>query len=229
MRDALDVAVVRFPHLANFTDLDPLRTESGVELRLTTTAIGDPDLLILPGTKTTVRDLAWLRERGLDRAVTAAAARSVVLGICGGYQMLGASIDDRVESGDGRVPGLGLVDAHTVFEPTKVLRQRHGTALGARVDGYQVHHGRVSSSSGWVQLDDPPEPEGARAGLVFGTSLHGLFEGDGFRRAFLADVARARGRSFVARTASFAAARDAQYDRIADAVEAHLDVSMVLA
>jgi adenosylcobyric acid synthase len=222
------VAVVRFPHISNFTDLDPLRIETGVEVRMTTSAVGDPDLLVLPGTKATVRDLDWLRERGLDRAVARAAGRSIVLGICGGYQMLGASIDDEVESGVGRVPGLGLLDATTVFAPVKVLRQRHGRALGARVDGYEVHHGRVWSASGWVHLDGPLEDEGARSGRVFGTSLHGLFESDAFRRAFLTEVALARGASFVPSAVSFAAAREAQYDRMADALEAHVDISAVL-
>ncbi len=226
--EALDVAVVRFPHISNFTDLDPLGIEAGVEVRMTTAALGDPDLVVLPGTKTTVRDLAWMRARGLDRAITAAASRSVVLGICGGYQMLGTSIDDTVESGEGRVPGLGLLGTDTTFEPAKVLRQRHGRALGAPVHGYQVHHGRVQSSSGWVQLDDPPEDEGAQEGRVFGTSLHGIFESDGFRRTFLGEVARLRGRSFAGRPSSFAAARQAQYDRVADALEAHLDLSGVL-
>ena len=221
--------MVRFPHIANFTDLDPLRLEAGVEVRFTDTAPGDPDLLVLPGSKATVKDLAWLRERGLDRVVAAAAARSVVLGICGGYQMLGASIDDDVESRAGRVAGLGLLDAETVFLPDKVLRQRHGTALGAPVHGYQVHHGRVRSPTGWVQLDGQPEREGARAGRVFGTSLHGLFESDGFRRAFLNEVAGVRGRTFRACPSSFAAARDAQYERLADTVEAHVDLTGVLA
>jgi adenosylcobyric acid synthase len=226
--DALDVAVVRLPHIANFTDLDPLRAEPGVEVRMAASAVGDPDLLVLPGTKATVRDLEWLRERRLDQAVAAAAQRSVVLGICGGYQMLGTAIEDGVESRAGHVAGLGLLDAQTVFQPTKVLRQRFGSALGAPVWGYQVHHGRVRGPSGWVHLDDPPEDEGARSGRVLGTSLHGLFEGDAFRGAFLSEVARARGKSFTWRPSSFAAARDAQYDRLADALDAHLDLAGVL-
>jgi adenosylcobyric acid synthase len=226
--DVLDVAVVRFPHVANVTDVDPLRLQPGVEVRLTTSAVGDPDLLVLPGTKSTVRDLAWARGRGLDRAVVAASARSVVLGICGGYQMLGTSIDDGVESGQGRVPGLGMLAATTRFEPTKVLRRRTGSALGAPVHGYQVHHGRVRSEHGWVHLDGPDEHEGARSGNVFGTSLHGMFEADGFRHAFLSEVARARGKAWAGTPYSFAAARTAQHDRLADALDAHVDLSGLL-
>ena len=225
---ALDVAVVGFPHIANFSDLDPLRLQPGVEVRMTSSAVGDPDLLVLPGTKSTVRDLAWARERGLDRAVAVASSRSAVLGICGGYQVLGTSIDDRVESRQGRVEGLGLVDATTSFEPVKVLRQRRGTALGAPLHGYQVHHGRVRSATGWVHLDDPCEDEGAREGRVFGTSVHGLFESDAFRYAFLAEVARLRGRPWSGEPYCFAAARQAQHDRLADTLEAHLDLSGVL-
>jgi adenosylcobyric acid synthase len=228
--DVLDVAVVRFPHIANFTDLDPLRIEAGVEVRMTTSALGDADLVVLPGTKVTVHDLAWMRDRGLDRAVAAAATRSVVLGICGGYQMLGTRIDDDVESRAGRTPGIGLLDVETVFEPTKVLRRRCGTAMGARVTGYEVHHGRVRSSSGWVHLDGEDCAEGARSadGCVFGTSVHGLFESDAFRAAFLSEVARRRGKRFVPGGTSFAGARRAQHDRLADAVESHLDLSVVL-
>jgi adenosylcobyric acid synthase len=224
----LDVAVVRFPHIANFTDLDPLRLQPGVEVRMTSSAVGDPDLLVLPGTKATVHDLAWARERGLDRAVAAAASRSVVLGICGGYQMLGTSIDDGVESRQRRADGLGLIEATTVFEPAKVLRQCTGTALGAPVHGYQVHHGRVRSATGWVHLDNPCEDEGAQEGRVSGTSVHGLFESDAFRDAYLAEVARLRGRTWAGQPYCFAAAREAQYDRLADALEAHLDLSGVL-
>ena len=232
-RDRLDVAVVRFPHISNFTDVDPLMVEPAVDVRfVTTAAIGDPDLLILPGTKATAADLAWLREVGLDRAVLRAARRDgpVILGICGGYQMLGVDIVDRVESGRGRVPGLGLLGVATTFEPTKVVRRRQGTALGAPVSGYEIHHGRtrrLDGQAGWLELGDPAEVEGGRSatGRVLGTSLHGIFEGDGFRSALLAEVARLRGAvRRPAPASSFAAARRAQHDRLADAIEAHVDL-----
>src|SRR5215213_9790535 len=178
---AVDVAVVRFPRIANFTDLDPLTMEPTVGVRFVDrpAALGRPDLVVLPGTKATVSDLAWLRGRGLHTAIDACGAP--VLGICGGYQMMGRTIVDDVESQRGTVEGLGWLDAQTVFEPTKVTRQRRGTALDQRVTGYQIHHGRVTANDPWIALDDAygAHPEGSRRGRFAGTTLHGLFEDDG--------------------------------------------------
>ena len=215
---ALDVAVIRFPRIANFTDVDPLSVEPAVGVRFVDrpAALGRPDLVVLPGTKATVADLEWLRGRGLDRAIEASGAR--VLGICGGYQMMGQTIVDHVESGRGEVEGLGWLDAATMFEPTKVTRQRRGQALGHRVSGYQIHHGRVHGGQPWITLDDAygRHPEGAGNGRFLGTTLHGLFEDDGFRTAFL---------GIEPSGVSFAAAREAQLDRLADMLEAHLDLA----
>ncbi len=233
--DGLDVAAIRFPRIANFTDLDALAIEPGVSVRLVdrASAIGDPDLIVLPGTKATVADLDWLRGRGLDRAVAERlGSGATVLGICGGYQMLGRRVLDEVESGRGEVAGLGMLDVETVFEASKVTRQRRGHALGARVSGYEIHHGRVvrgASASGWIRLEDVlgEEDEGARCpagGGVLGTSLHGLFEEDAFRAGFLAQVAARRAKRFESAGVSFSAARDAQMDRLADLLEAHLDL-----
>jgi len=232
---ALDVAAVRFPRIANFTDLDALAMEPGVGVRLvdSPTVLGDPDLIVLPGTKATVADLEWMRGRGLDEAVARTRQRgTTVLGICGGYQMLGQVVIDGIESGRGRVAGLGWLDVATVFGPSKLTRQRRGRALGRRVSGYQIHHGRVTreeSARPWLQLDDVygSESEGAAVDGVVGTTLHGLFEEDGFRAAFLADVARRRQKTFVPAGLSFAAARQAQIDRLADLLESHLDLAAV--
>jgi adenosylcobyric acid synthase len=236
--DHLDVAVVRFPRISNFTDLDALSLEPGVGVRFVRHAseLGRPDLVVLPGTKATVADLAWMRERGLDRAV--AEVDALVLGICGGYQVLGRRIVDEVESlGDVDVDGLGLLDVETVFASDKVTRQRTGTAMGQAVTGYEIHHGLVSrgaQSAGWVHLDGPDgrEAEGAvdlDDAHVLGTTLHGLFEGDAFRAAFLVEVGRRAGKTFVPAGTSFAAARTAQVDRIADVLEEHLDLDALWA
>ena len=156
-RDAqgcLDVAVVGLPHMANFTDLDPLAAEPGVSLRLVTSpALGDPDLVVIPGTKATVSDLGWMERAGIAGAVRAARRRAdgpVVMGVCGGFQMLGRSIDDTVESGTGRRAGLGLLDVDTVFEATKVTRRRRGVALGIAV----------------ARLPDPSRPRPPPVGSV---------------------------------------------------------------
>ncbi|HZQ27488.1 MAG TPA: cobyric acid synthase [Acidimicrobiales bacterium] len=240
--DGLDVAVVRFPRISNFTDVDALALEPGVGVRLvdSAAALGAPDLVVLPGTKATVADLGWLRGKGLDRAIAAAAtpdAGALVLGVCGGLQMMGRTIDDDVESGAGRVEGLGWLGAHTTFESAKVTRQRRGTAMGQRVTGYQIHHGRVhraEGTPGWVHLDDAygaeadgaVEPDEAR---FLGTTLHGLFEEDGFRATFLTEIGRRRGKTFVPAGVSFPAARRAQFDRLADTLEAHLDMAALQA
>jgi adenosylcobyric acid synthase len=231
--EALDVCVVRFPRISNFTDVDALALESGVSVRYVShaAALGDPDLVILPGTKSTIGDLAWLRERGFDAALRALVQRTTILGICGGYQMLGRSIEDDVESGAGTIEGLSHLPATTRFEERKVTRPRQGTALGCPVTGYQIHHGRTASDAPWVSLDDHwgQQDEGAADfdAALFGTSLHGLFESDDFRVAFLDAVATRRGKQFKPSGLSFASAREAQFDRLADLVEAHLNMPAI--
>jgi adenosylcobyric acid synthase len=238
IRDSLDIAVIRFPALSNFTDLDPLALEPGVVVRWVTAAaeLGQPDLVILPGTKTTVADLAWLRERGLDRAI-ASRTDSLVLGVCGGYQMLGRKISDPdgVESKSKEVDGLGWLDVTTAFEKSKVTRQRLGICMGQRVAGYQIHHGRVTSGEGagqWVALSDHAgnERDGAvdlTVARVMGTSLHGLFESDAFRATLLTEVGRRAGKTFVPSGVSFNAARRAQIDLVADTLGASLNMDAV--
>ena len=241
--DGLDVAVVRVPRLSNVTDIDALSIEPGVGVRLVDhgAALGDPDLVVLPGSKSTVADLAWLRERGFDRALRRLLERDepgLILGICGGYQQLGRTIADRgIEGGAGTAEGLGLLDVATTFEPTKVVRQRRGIVMGQAVHGYEIHHGRVDRGAGtlaWIHLDDGygTEEEGAvdadRA-VVLGTSVHGLFESDAFRALFLTEVGRRRGKAFVPAPTSFGAAREAQIDRLADLLEAHVDLDRLFA
>jgi len=218
---SLRIAVVRLPRMSNVTDIDPLAAEPGVVVDLATTPaqLEGADLVILPGTRATVSDLGWLREAGLAAAVTDRAARGLpVLGICGGYQMLARSIHDDVESRAGTVPGLGLLPAAVTFTAAKTLTRPSGVALGEAVDGYEIHHGTVSSSGGEPFLD------GCRVGAVWGTTWHGIFENDGFRRAFLRDLASRRGRDFTpAPGVSFAAVRERRYDVLADMIGAHLD------
>jgi adenosylcobyric acid synthase len=229
--DTLDVAVLRLRWMSNFTDLDALAAEPGVRVRFTRSAadVERADLLVLPGTKATVEDLARLRTAGLDRAIAArAAAGAPILGICGGYQLLGESIDDRVESRRGTVAGLGLLPVVTTFEHDKLLRRRAGHCawLGTTAGGYEIRHGRVQRRGGEHLLTaDGGEPDGCRVGNVAGTSWHGALEHDGFRRALLARVAAARGRRFVPGTGSFAAVREAHLDVLGDLVAGHVDTA----
>jgi len=223
--EILRVAVIRLPRISNFTDTDPLTAEPGVAVRFVTSPaeVADADLVILPGSRATVADLAWLRERGLADAVTERAARGgPVLGICGGYQMLAAEIRDDVESGAGLVPGLGLLPATAAFGPAKVLRLRQETYDGEQVTGYEIHHGVVTAADGG------PFPGGCAAGAVLGTTWHGIFESDGFRRALLRRVAAAAGRSFDPGHVTFAQIRERKLDTLADLVAAHVDTAALL-
>jgi adenosylcobyric acid synthase len=228
-RTALDVAVIRFPRISNFTDLDPLALEPGVRLRLVDAGsdLGQPDMVVLPGTKATVADLDWLRRRGLAAAIAALDTRTTILGICGGYQMLGTCIEDGVESDPPRtVPGLGLLEAETVFDTAKVTRQVTAAAQGQPVTGYEIHHGRTKPAPGavgWITV------EGCQAagGRILGTNLHGLLDSDGFRAVFLAAVAARAGRAWAPSGVSFAAARSARFDRLADALEQNLDLAAI--
>ncbi|WP_324276598.1 Rv2231c family pyridoxal phosphate-dependent protein CobC [Blastococcus brunescens] len=208
--------------MSNFTDLDALAAEPGVLVRYATRPeeLADADLVVLPGTRATVADLAWLRETGMAAAVGRHAAEGrPLLGICGGHQMLARTITDDVESRAGTVDGLGLLPAEVRFAQEKTLGRPVGEALGEPVRGYEIHHGVVT-------VDESAEPflDGARRGSVFGTTWHGALENDGFRRAFLTEVAGIAGRRFaVAPGTDFAALRDARLERLGDVIAEHAD------
>ena len=180
---------------------------------------------MIPGSRATVADLAWLRERGLAEAITAhARASGVVLGLCGGFQMLCRRIADTVESGAGSVTGLGLLDADIAFAPEKEVRRWHGP-LG----GYEIHHGRVTRCAEQAWFDADGEVQGWVRGGVFGTHWHGLLDNDGFRRDWLTATAALAGRpGFLAAEVSVPALRDAQLDLMADLLVAHLDLDGLL-
>jgi adenosylcobyric acid synthase len=227
----LRVAAVRLPRISNSTDVEALACEPGVVVRWITDPadLPDADLIVLPGSKATVADLAWLRDRGLAGAIADhARAGKPVLGICGGLQMLCRRIEDTVESGAGEVAGLGLLDADIAFAEAKVLRRWQRPHDGS-LSGYEIHHGRLSrcAEETWFAADS--QPQGIRRGAVFGTHWHGLLDNDDFRRAWLTRVAEAAGRNgFVVGDTDVAARRDAQVDLIADLLAAHLDVEAVL-
>ncbi len=218
------VAAVRLPRLANPSDLDPLVTDPDVELRWVQRPadLGDADLVVLPGSRATVADLAWLRQRGFDEAL--GRSGSWILGVCAGYQMLGRRIYDEVESGAGSVEGLGLLEVETHFEGPKVVRRSSGSADGHPVEGYQIRWGRpLGTGAPWLCLDG--DAEGAVGGhaRVRGTSLHGLLDADGFRDAFLGAVADDRGRLHRPGQVRHRDALDAQHERLADWIDARLD------
>ncbi|MFE9168665.1 cobyric acid synthase [Streptomyces kebangsaanensis] len=219
--DVLRVAVCAVPLMSNFTDVDALAAEPGVVVRFVDRPeeLSDADLVVVPGTRGTVRALQWLRERGLAEALRRRAAEGrPVLGICGGFQILGEHIEDEVESRAGHVDGLRLLPVRVRFAREKTLTRPEGEALGERVEGYEIHHGVAEVTAGEPFLD------GCRVGAVWGTHWHGSLESDGFRRAFLREVAAAAGRRFVpAADTSFAALREEQLDRLGDLIEQHAD------
>ncbi|ALL83272.1 cobalamin biosynthesis protein CobQ [Pseudonocardia sp. EC080619-01] len=227
----LRVSVVRFPRISNATDAEALACEPGVAVRYVSepSRIADTDVVVLPGSKSTVSDLAWLHASGMADAVRAhAAAGRPVLGICGGYQMLGRTIADpdgaEAEAGT-VVDGLGLLDLDIAFDPVKHLGTPTATAWGEPVTGYEIHHGRVVRSGDPALVDGAGE--GSDRGGVLGTHWHGLAENDGFRRLLLTRLAAEAGRDGfrVADDTSFYAERTRQVDLLADLVEHHLDTS----
>jgi adenosylcobyric acid synthase len=233
--DTLDVAVIRLRWMSNFTDLDALAAEPGVRVRFTRSPadVERADLVVVPGTKATVEDLDRLGRTGLGEAiVNRARAGAPVLGICGGYQLLGGRIIDEVESGRGAVDGLGVLPVSTTFARDKLLRRRHGSSpwLGTPVGGYEIRHGRVERHGGEPVLEgDDGDPEGCRIGMTIGISWHGALEHDEFRRALLGCVAGSRGREWIPGTGSFAAAREARFDVLGDLIERHLDTARLTA
>ena len=241
--DLLDVAVIRFPRIANFDDFVPLRSEPGVRLRYVESlgALGDPNAVILPGTKNTSADLAWLRATGLADAVERLARRGTsVVGICGGYQILGGTIQDPhcVESADGEVEGLRLLPAQTTFARAKTTHRVEAQILGGPgwlgalagevVTGYEIHMGRSQGDRPWLRVtceDDPGEVSfdghASEGGRVWGCYLHGLFGNDVFRHAWLASLGGGRaGRVPVSTASDFQNA----LDRLAGVVEDSLDM-----
>ncbi|WP_084965204.1 cobyric acid synthase [Thermoactinospora rubra] len=222
-RQTLRVAVVRLPRISNFTDVDALAAEPGVVVRFVAEPgdLQDADLVVLPGSRATVADLAWLRERGLADAL--AVRRGPILGVCGGFQMLGREIVDTVESGAGRVAGLGLLPVRVEFAADKTLGRPAGEWRGHPVSAYEIHHGQAAVEGGEPFLD------GCRVGAVFGTTWHGALENDGFRRAFLAEVAALAGRDFEPDPATcFARLREERLDALGDLVERHVDTDALL-
>jgi len=222
-RDWLTVAAIRLPRISNSTDVEALACEPGVLVRWVTDTAGlaDADVVVLPGSKATVDDLGWLRERGLaDGVVAHAGAGRPVLGICGGFQMLCRRIEDTVESSAGTVEGLGLFDADIVFARDKTLRH-----WDTPLCGYEIHHGQVGrcGEDTWLGV-------GIRRGAVFGTHWHGLLDNDEVRRDWLTEAADAAGRGgfVVATDVDVTARRDAQLDVMADLLATHLDMGAVL-
>jgi adenosylcobyric acid synthase len=226
------IAVPVLARIANFDDLDPLGMEPGVKLvfvRPGEPIPGNADVVILPGSKSTVGDLAFLRTQGWDIDIKAHVRRGGhVLGLCGGYQMLGRTIADPegIEGPAATVEGLGLLDIATVMsadKSTKLVRGIH-SATGAAIEGYEIHLGRSEGGDcerPVVTIDGRPDGASTADGQVQGTYVHGLFTGDAFRKAWL-------GRLGIACSLAYASQIESALDALADHLEAHLDIDAIL-
>ncbi|WP_191285306.1 cobyric acid synthase [Aliiroseovarius zhejiangensis] len=230
---AFRIAVPRLNRIANFDDLDPLVNEPDVTVDIVEPGRalpGDADLVLIPGSKSTIADLADFRAQGWDVDLAAHIRRGGhVLGICGGYQMLGQKIVDQdgIEGPPGEVTGLGHLQITTRLEPRKTLaltKARHITS-GEPVTGYEIHLGRSSgpdTARAWLTVDDQPEGAASPDGRVQGCYLHGLFSADGFRRAFLSGLgAQVAGTGFETRI-------ETTLDALAQHIETHLDLDRFL-
>jgi adenosylcobyric acid synthase len=222
------IAVLAYPRIANFDDFDPLRLEPTVDLvfvRPGEAIPGDAALVILPGSKATIADLAALRDSGWDIDLKAHLRRGGhVLGICGGYQMLGASVADPkgIEGPPSKVEGLGVLPVDTVLEGNKVLVEVAGRAGGVPFKGYEMHVGRTAGAVVPL-LELEGHDQGAVSGRVAGCYIHGLLADDRQRRHWLARLgASASGFDYEADV-------EATLDRLADHIEQHIDCERLLA
>jgi adenosylcobyric acid synthase len=243
----LQVAVIHLPHVSNYDDFDPLE-EHGCTVCYVTqpSELGNPDLIILPGTKTTITDLLYLQKHGLDRAIVhQAKSGTPIVGICGGYQMLGKNIADpyEVESKKGCVPGLGLMDNETIFNREKTTTQVKAQVVadngllqgtkGIEVTGYEIHMGQTNNqncSPAFKILETPSGDKGYfdgainNKGTIFGTYIHGLFHNTDFTQAFLKRLRQIRGLPAISTTAIN---KNEHYNKLADVVRQSLDMQRV--
>lgn len=239
----LDIAVIRLPHLSNFTDFAPLEATAEIGVRYVSSAreFGSPDLVILPGTKNTISDLRWLRQNGMEAAILKLASNNTpLIGICGGYQMLGERvIDQEGVEGGGEIAGMGLLPVVTIFLPEKHRTRVAGSVyyadsilsgcVGAAVEGYEIHMGETT-------LDKTAKPfllfnhgvyDGCARGNIYGTYLHGFFDSASCRKAVLEALAAKRGISLTEPSFDLIAHKEKQYDRLAQSIRDHLDMKLI--
>lgn len=233
-RKLVDIAVIRLPRISNFTDFSPFERYANVSLRYVDKVadLHKPDMILLPGTKSTIADLKWLRQSGLEAAIQkAASAGTLVFGVCGGYQMLGRSVCDpeQVEAaGITQIQGMGLLDMDTVFLGEKVQAQTTGAfgglegmlagLNGLTYTGYEIHMGR--------SREKLPPVQGT--GNVYGSYIHGIFDAPGVSDEILKAICIQKGLDFAALgTFDLDAYKERQYDLLADAVRSGLDMDLV--
>lgn len=237
----IDIAVVHFPRISNFTDFDVFEQFDGVSVRYVSSVaqMGNPDLLILPGTKNTIADLKWLRESGLEARIRGMAQTVPIIGICGGYQMMGKSIEDpyNVEDG-GTIRGMELLDTRTVLQQEKVRRQYKGricraqgifAALeGLTVSGYEIHMGKTESENELLQ--EFTAGCGYTKGQIYGSYVHGLFDQKEICKTIVKSLAEKKGLKMDDLAAmDYQAIKEREYDKLADCMRQYMDMDAIYA
>ncbi len=245
----IDIAVIRTPRISNFTDFNPFESIPGVSLRYVKTPgeLGNPDLILLPGTKNTMGDLKWLRESGMEALILKEASRgTLIFGICGGYQMLGETLSDPygVEEG-GSMKGMGLLPIETVFTKEKTRTRVRGTIgtitgpyaglSGAETEGYEIHMGETVLKEGAksvLSITDTvtgqQKEDGAYRDNVFGTYVHGVFDKEECAEALVRLIGEKKGLDVSSLTGvDFAAFKETQYDILANTLRRHLDMKKI--
>jgi len=235
----LDIVVIRHPMISNFTDMDPFFEEEDCQVRYVKRVeeVGQPDLLILPGSKNTIEDMMYLHKSGLANKILDLAQKdTMIVGICGGYQMLGASINDRyqVESSYTTVEGLGLIPMKTVMRQHKTTITSEGMAsFGDKhipVTGYEIHMGESSFTENchhFITLSDRKEGTISQDRRLMGTYFHGIFHNDGFRETVLNDIRLKKGLAPIHNRASFAQKREKGFDLLAQVVREHIQLEKI--
>ena len=243
--------MIRFPRISNFTDLAPLEALEEVSVRYVSSPaeFGNPDAVILPGTKNTISDLLWMRQNGLEaRILKHSAQNKPVFGICGGYQMLGMEISDPTgEEYGGTVQGMGLLDTKTVFRPEKHRTRVHGTfgemdgilkeMKGLPFEGYEIHMGETildEHASGLVTLENDSDavqqghPDGSQKENVYGCYVHGIFDSPEMSGGFLSALLKEKGYDpETVQAVDWKSYKEEQYDKLADIVRASLDMKEI--
>lgn len=243
VKDGIDVAVIRLPHLSNFTDFSVFELIDGVSLRYVTDKkeLKEPDLILLPGTKNTMGDMRWLKESGLEGAIIRAAKKTRIIGICGGFQLLGKELKDpyNVEHG-GEMEGLGLLDVTTIFEQAKTRTRITGyidensnlyELENREVEGYEIHMGvtkNLGNATALHTLSDG-RTDGFRneTGTVWGSYLHGIFDNEHLLFGLVHQIMREKGIDPNDNHLSIAQHKEIQYNKLADLVREHLDMDAI--
>lgn len=245
----IDIAVMRLPKISNFTDFNRLENMEGVSLRYVASVseLKDPDMIIIPGTKNTMKDMLWLRQNGLEAAIKkAAASNKVIFGICGGYQMLGHSITDSIGAEEGgTIKGMGLLPMDTVFQKEKTRTRVVGSfgqidgilkeLSGEEIEGYEIHLGvsslheeLASMTSITNQIDGETKPDGAYCNNVYGTYIHGIFDKNNTAERLIHCLAKEKKVDIGEMTTmDYVQYKETQYDDLADTLRKHLDMPKI--